>query len=257
MSNNDTDLRGGTPEWDNAHALSGAYSVDALDDIERVRFEVHLRGCSECRLEVETFHETVAALSVDAVEPPASLRASVLAGIEEIRPLPPLTEQAPARTHRVSTRRPWITSAGPMLVAAALVVVALLTTVWLQPWSTEDQPPATTVTERVLDDPERAVVQQRFPDGATAKVVFSPAEGRAVILTEDMALAPEGKVYELWLQSPRGDMVPAGLMPDLSDAVFLLEGDASDARAVGITIEPDGGSAIPTSTPIALFELEA
>jgi anti-sigma-K factor RskA len=52
-------------------------------------------------------------------------------------------------------------------------------------------------------------------------------------------------------------MVPAGLMPDENDATVVLEGDASDAIAAGITIEPDGGSPEPTTPPIAVFELTA
>ena len=31
------------------HALAGAYAVDALDDLERVRFEAHLAVCAECK----------------------------------------------------------------------------------------------------------------------------------------------------------------------------------------------------------------
>ncbi len=46
-------------------------------------------------------------------------------------------------------------------------------------------------------------------------------------------------------------------MPDKADQTVLLEGDASGATAVGITVEPDGGSKKPTSAPIAMFELEA
>ena len=30
------------------HALSGAYAVDALDDLERARFVRHLEECPEC-----------------------------------------------------------------------------------------------------------------------------------------------------------------------------------------------------------------
>ena len=52
-------------------------------------------------------------------------------------------------------------------------------------------------------------------------------------------------------------MVPAGLMPAKSDQTVLLSGDATDAHAVGITVEPAGGSDEPTTYPIALFELGA
>ncbi len=50
-------------------------------------------------------------------------------------------------------------------------------------------------------------------------------------------------------------MVPAGLMPAGADQTVLLEGDASDAVGVGITIEPEGGSKEPSLPPVALIEL--
>jgi len=58
-----------------------------------------------------------------------------------------------------------------------------------------------------------------------------------------------------WLETPTGDLRPAGLMPDESDATVLLEGDASTTTGVGITVEPDGGSEQPTTDPIAFFEV--
>ncbi len=240
-------------DWHDAHALSGAYAVDALDDIERARFEAHLRGCPDCQTEVETLRETATALAVDPIEPPARLRAEVLAGIESIRPLPPLIEH-PVPADQPKSRRRWLRTGRPLLVAAALVLVALVTTVALRPWSSEVELSA---TERVLAADDRRSVDQLFPDGSKATVVVSRSEGRAVIITDDMALAPEGKVYELWLQDPAGSMIPAGLMPDEEDATVLLEGDASEATAVGITIEPDGGSEEPGPDVVAVIELTA
>ena len=43
----------------------------------------------------------------------------------------------------------------------------------------------------------------------------------------------------------------------LRDATVLLDGDASRATGVGITVEPDGGSDQPTSQPIAFFTLDS
>ncbi len=258
MTDHDDTTRGTQPDWDNAHALSGAYAIDALDDFERVRFEAHLRACPDCRTEVESFRETSAALAFDPVEPPVGLRADILAGIEAIRPLPPLTEHGRDRAiPDDSRRRPWFASTGPLLVAAALVLAALVTTAFLRPWADDEPQPSLTATERVLaaDDAEPYV--ERFDDGSQAKVVLSRSEGLAVILTEDMALAPEGTVYELWLQNPNGKFVAAGLMPDQSDATLVFEADASEATWAGITVEPDGGSPQPTTNPIASFDLAA
>jgi hypothetical protein len=46
-------------------------------------------------------------------------------------------------------------------------------------------------------------------------------------------------------------------MSDAANQTLVLEGPAADAAAVGITVEPDGGSEQPTTDPIALFDLES
>ncbi|WP_435770352.1 anti-sigma factor [Nocardioides sp. SYSU DS0651] len=271
------------------HALSGAYAVDALDPAERERFEAHLQQCAECREEVDSLREAAATLgSDDAVEPPSSVRDAVLSGITTIRPLPPLPPQRPdppaspaspaspegpgapedapddplpaaqrpddlasRRRRRFDVRRM------PLLVAAAAVVVALAGGVVWETVSDDQQAPTPTVAEQVLaaDDAQR--IPKRFPDGAEAVVVVSRSLGRAVIQTEEMPPAPDGKDYQLWLQTPAGEMQDAGVMPNSRDTTKLLEGDASRATGVGITVEPDGGSPQPTSEPIAFFPLEA
>jgi anti-sigma-K factor RskA len=75
-----------------------------------------------------------------------------------------------------------------------------------------------------------------------------------VIVTENMPPPPAGKVYQLWLQTPEEDMVSAGLMPAKGNTV-LLDGDADDALAVGLSLEPEGGSPQPTEV-VALFPFQ-
>jgi len=244
-------------DWNDVHALSGAYAVDALDDIERARFEEHLRGCPDCRTEVDTLRETAAALAVEPVEPSPGLRADVLAGIESIRPLPPLTEpveRAPA-PHK-SPRRPWLSGTGPLLVAAALVLVALVTTVWLRPWADDRPADRPNPAERVLAADDAREFPGRLADGTQVTVVVSRSEGRAVLLADDLAPAPDGKDYEMWLETPEGTLVPAGLVPDQGGDVVLLDGDPSEATGFGISVEPDGGSRQPTEV-VAFVELPA
>jgi anti-sigma-K factor RskA len=247
-----------TSGWNDVHALSGAYAVDALDELERARFEEHLRRCPDCRAEVEDLQETAATLAHESVDLPAGLRASVLEGIESIRPIPPLTEVGRPEVAPLTTRRRLRLLRTPVLVAAAAVLlVALGGALWLRPWAGDDPQVGQTATERVLAAADAERYSQRLDDGSRATVVVSRSEGAAVILTEDMADAPAGKDYQLWLQTPQDEMVPAGLMPDQEDATVLLEGDASRAVGVGITVEPDGGSPEPTTEPVLLFDLTA
>ena len=231
------------------HKLTGAYAMDALDELERARFEQHLSECEDCRAEVAELRETAALLAeTTAVDPPASLRDSVLAGISQVRPMPPEVSGTTGATRVRSVRR-WV----PLLVAAALAIIVGIGAMVIQPWSTDE--PRLTAAERVLRAADAEKVFLDLGEAGRATVIRSRSEDRAVIVTEDMVAAPEGKDYELWLQTPEEEMVPAGLMPDRADQTLVLDGPAAEAVAVGITVEPDGGSPEPTSAPIALFDL--
>ena len=237
------------------HKLTGAYALDALDDIERARFEQHLAECEDCRAEVAELRETAALLAeVTAVEAPASLRTSVLAGISQVRPLPPevpaTTTPTDIRSKQTAGRRGWV----PFLVAAALALVVGIGATVTQPWADESDVPRLTAAEQVLQAPDAEEVFLDLGEAGRATVVRSKSEDRAVIRTEDMVSAPKGKAYELWFIN--GDeFTSAGLMPDAPDQTVVLDGSAAQAAAVGITVEPAEGSEQPTTPPIAVFDL--
>ncbi|WP_210649600.1 anti-sigma factor domain-containing protein [Nocardioides sp. SYSU D00065] len=235
------------------HKLTGAYAMDALDELERARFEQHLAQCEDCRGEVAELRETAAMLAETVATPaPASLRESVLTGISQVRPLPPEVPAPDTHSSAAHRGRRWL----PFLVAAVLALVVGVGAAVIQPWATDDAP-RLTAAEQVLraDDAEKVFLD--LGEAGRATVVRSKAADRAVIVTEDMVEAPEGKAYELWLMSPDGEFTPAGLMPDAADQTVVLEGSAAQAAAVGITVEPDEGSPQPTTEPIALFDLTA
>lgn len=223
------------------HKLSGAYALDAVDDLERAAFERHLIECEDCRTEVAGLRDTTALLAESvAVSPPPSLRDSVLTGITHVRPLPPVV--APRRAA-------WF----PVLVAASIVaILGIAAAVW-QPWTPSDNG-SLTASEQILRATDAQSVALDLGAAGRATVTRSPSIGKAVIATTGMVAAPSGKVYELWLQTEKGVMVPAGLMPNKPDHTMVLEGDANNAKAAGITIEPAGGSDKPTSKPFAFFD---
>jgi anti-sigma-K factor RskA len=231
------------------HALSGAYAVDALDDLERARFEQHLAECETCRDEVASLREAATQLGAAvAVPPPPALRDRVLADISTVRPLPPLAGATTAPAKRVRRR-------APLLAAAAAVLVAIGGGVAIeQPWHHETRQ-SVSLSDQVLQahDATRQSVTIR---GGTATLVRSKTLHRAVLVAEDLPSAPTGKTYELWLQDPSGTMVPAGLMPSAQNQNFLLTGDAARAIAAGLTIEPEGGSQQPHLPPVALFDFK-
>ncbi len=233
------------------HAMSGAYAVDALDDIERARFERHLATCPDCTDEVAGLREAAAMLvaSVDAMPSP-ELRGRVLGEITRVRPLPP---SAPAHEVVRRTAR-WFPKVAAAAVAAILLATGVGVSAW-HPWSPTSQT-RVSVASRVLDAADARSQTVHLNGAATATVVHSRSVGKAVLITKNMPEAPRGKVYELWLQDPDGVMVPAGLMEGgASNQTVVLKGTVAGATGVAITVEPAGGVKTPGTEPVVNFDL--
>lgn len=239
------------------HSLSGAYVLDALTEQERVDFEMHLRRCPTCRDEVASLRE-VAPLLAETVasEPPPSLRASVLAQAARTRQDPPdsvqQAEVAPERDREHPAhgrviplrRRRWVAG---LAAAAALVVGGGVT------WQVVEQT-TTSVTEQVASAPDARSWQAETTGGATIVVTRSEQMGEAVLRVEGLDDPGEGHAYQAWLQNEEGNMVPAGVLSG-SEGEMVLDGNVRQAKGVGLTVEPAGGSDQPTTDPIALVEL--
>ena len=97
------------------HALSGAYAVDALDDIERAQFERHLAECAECRAEVDSLREAGGLLAEAVAADPA--RGSARPGARRHHDRPP----PPAGGRSRASGQP---SSGVDVAAVALVAAA-------------------------------------------------------------------------------------------------------------------------------------
>lgn len=244
-------------------SLIGAYVVDALTDEERAQFEAHLETCADCQAELASLHETAALIAEpEAMEPPPSLRTNLLSAINEVRPLPP-EEQADTDADSDSAEIAPVVSLAQrrsvrifVSVAAAAAVVAVAAGVaGTMGGDDPRQTPTVTVAEQVLEDPQAEESLAKFGN-TKVTVTRSDDVGRAVIVTTGMKAAPAEKVYQLWFQVPGEGMVSAGLMPEDPNQPVVLQGDATRADAVGITLEPSGGSEQPTSDPLAVVPFE-
>ncbi|GAA1146506.1 anti-sigma factor [Ornithinicoccus hortensis] len=247
------------------HDLVGAYVLDAVDDRERAAFEAHLAGCADCRREVAELSAPVADLSAGLEEtPPEGLRSRLLEQIaQEPQAQEPQAAQEPRALHedrgvpepsaaeepRPGRRRAWWVG---IAAAAAVGVGAVVVT----QWGTGEPEPAVVAVQDVLDAPD-AQRSTETVDGVTVSVVTSASLNRSAFVAEGMEPAPDGQDYQLWFVHEDGTAVSAGLMPrgeqDTSEVV--LEGEAAGAVAVGVTLEPAGGSDQPTSDPLVAVPL--
>ena len=248
------------------HHLSGAYAVDALDPAERASFEEHLAECADCRAEVAELSATAHHLSsLSEATPSPALRASVLQGISQVRPVPPSTQPVvstqPGRPGQPVTETgggsggkvvPFVRRTSTWLAAAAAAVAIAVGGIVWSPWS--DQPASP--YDQVVAAADATTVTSVKGD-TTAKVVFSRELGRSAISVTGLPSLPDDQTYQLWYADADEEMHPAGVFDTDSSgrASAVLEGDANAAVAVGVTIEPAGGSPRPTTEPIMVMAL--
>ncbi|MFI8192153.1 anti-sigma factor domain-containing protein [Streptomyces sp. NPDC085946] len=241
------------------HTLTGAYALHALSDEERALFEEHLDACRSCTDEVAEFTATAAKLAAAAaVTPRPAMRHQVLQRVATVRQVTPFVPRTPSAA-TLRRRLPHL------VLAACLAATATLGGIAVREHDRAGNAAAQERQARQQTDELIAVlgasdaVSHRIPleDGASATVVVSRTRDTAVVVAANMATPPRGKVYQLWYDR-NGTMRPAGLMDaGRTRQAVTLSGSANSASAVGITVEPAGGSARPTSVPLAVVELPA
>ena len=246
------------------HLLTGAYAADAVTGAELAEFEKHLLGCPTCAEEVRGLRETAARLGmVTAIAPPPGMREQVLAATSRTRQLPPSSRKViplhvrPQRMRALphGLTRP-VAVATMSAMAAAVIVLAVFQV------NTRSQLRQTQADDRavaaVLAAPDARITMSRAIVGGTVTAVISRTDGAAVITTSGMPAAASGKVYQLWVVSAASAR-SAGLMSGGTAGATspLLADDVKPGDSLAITVEPAGGSARPTTTPVALLTAQA
>jgi len=237
------------------HTVSGAYALDAVDDIERVAFARHLEECPACVREVAELTATAARL-VDAVTavPPAWLRERVLDEIGRTRQIGPLIRR-PA--HAVPATRRWRRAA--VAVAAAVVLVAAGGGALAQEQRVRDaqrQAAQAAEIEAVLTAPDAMVQAAPGPDGlGRVTLVTSRARDEAVAAFGGLESPGVDRTYQLWTQ--RGDQSTdkGKLGTGVTSGTVLVAGVRTEQK-FAVTREPAGGSTAPTEVPPVSLKLD-
>jgi anti-sigma-K factor RskA len=146
---------------------------------------------------------------------------------------------------------------GALVAAACLAVAVAAGVVAVQDHQRLDRVAAADrAISAVLSAPDARTTTGRTTDGGTVTLVSAPSRQRAVVASSGLPALPSGKTYELWMMGPAGAR-PAGLLrPDATGHTPLRIADVPPrAQQVGLTVEPAGGSAQPTTTPIVVLAL--
>lgn len=228
------------------------YALGVLEPEERAEIDEHLgTGCEVCRAGILAARTTNAAILLmpAEVEPPKRLRRRVLAGLGV-------------------ERNNWVWTAGWAAAAASL----LIATLW---YSTQAQRMRSelTVARRELGQSAgeltrlQAVMeflnspdtrQVTFGKGTVqpprGTILVNPTSG-VLLIASNLPPLPSGKTYEMWLIPKGGAPRPAGLFhsDERGSAIHLERGPVDPATAaVAVSVEPESGSAAPTTTPIVV-----
>lgn len=217
--------------------LATAYALHAVSEDERIAIDRQLAAApgpvaSAFDDEVRAVREAMAMVSATtAIEPPARMRAAVLAGIH----------------HDKSPR--WRTA---ILAAAAAIVVALAAFgagIALRPAHTP------TMAEQIMSAPDMRTVSTPMA-GGTATVVFSRDMNGAVLLMNNVPPPSPGTVYQMWLVGDKGPqsagtMNAAAITPSTTHTFTTLQ----NSSVLAFTVEPGDGSPQPTGKIFAKLPL--
>ncbi|WP_066292795.1 anti-sigma factor [Arthrobacter sp. B6] len=252
--------------------LAELYALDAVTDAERSAIDQYISAASEAERNsfqhrVRQARETLAETFTAEEEPPSDLFARIVAqlpaqGAEKPpadAPATALDQPAPAaggdqlaaaRQRRDERRRP--ASARRWLAGVAAAAVIALGGVGLGAYLADQNDPLNQVVR--ADDVREASVP--VSAGGTATVLISSSRDAAVVQMNGVPAPPAGKVYQMWLIPKDGSApVSQGLMDEAALSKPAVVRGISSAAALGITVEPVGGSASPTSPTVAAAPL--
>ncbi|WP_051681627.1 anti-sigma factor [Cellulomonas sp. HZM] len=247
---------GSGPE--DVRALLGAYALDAVDADERLAVERLVAADADAARELAQLRDVAARLGTAVrADPPATLRASVLAAVAAERaraggagsssaaaPVP-TPELVPTPRHRASAR--WWS-----LAAAVVVGAAVPTTLLVQQHQHADQVAAQQqAIADILRDPTAVLVHGEVAGGGNATAVLTADD--ALFSATGLPALSEGKVYQLWVVRD-GQASSAGVMDDDAGAVRSLAQGYVAGDALAVTVEPRGGSEQPTSDPVVVLK---
>jgi hypothetical protein len=227
-----------------------AMLLGAADDDETASLRAHLEACSSCREVAQRLKKAADALPLSAPEaqPPARLRAQILAAAGASPRIPVRVPPARPRIFRFPVERARKTVLAPLRAPShAAVAVLALALVGFGAWnlSLGQQLESQRVTHYSLSGSGSMAT-------ARATVTAIPGQNVTLIDFRNMPPLPPEHVYELWLQDASGRLIPARVFSTDSSGsqVVLLNDNVKRYTHLAVTVErgPDGAQS-PSQQP--------
>ncbi|WP_426303390.1 anti-sigma factor [Arthrobacter sp. R-11] len=263
-----TDLKAGR-----AVELAEIYALDAVSNDERDAIDTYISTAPQAERDafnerVRQARETLALAFTAEEEPPAGLLERTLAQLPaELPQLPEAMsgkaaaeaagpasgdELAAARQGREERRRP--SAARRWLIGAAAAAALALGGVGIGSYVASQNDPV----NQVLEAQDVREASTNVTGGGTVLLAISASKDALVVRMKDVPPPPAGKVYQMWL-IPRNGSAPVsqGLMDAEALSKPAVVSGIGPASMLGITVEPAGGSAVPTLPTVASARLDS
>jgi anti-sigma-K factor RskA len=241
--------------------LAPGYALGALTPEETRAFEAALAQRPDLQREVAEYRETGALLAQQSAIAPspelrARLRDRVWAGSPDI---------APAAGPRPG-RKPF----APVATAMALVAMVLLSvglTLKVRVLSDAVRSRDSLIAEgalrleareatlnAILEPEVQLTTLTAVGTAPVVQIFYNKATRKVIVHAFRLAPASAGRVYQLWLMPKSGNPIASRTFNTEADGHALVESvnvpEGEIIAGFAVSIEPEGGSAQPTSTPI-------
>jgi anti-sigma-K factor RskA len=245
-----------------ASELLAALALDAVDSAEREQIEAHVAQCPRCQSELDSLREVASAMGNSVAALPEGLWSSISTRIYEDQngETPPselilggLSESTRSLRAMSSRRARTLVSSFSALAAAAIVVLAFSLASangHVSRLNSALNRSANNVVQAALLTPGRKLVNLKSSAQVElAQFVLLP-DGRGYLVKSNMPALSSNETYQLW-GVINGTPISIGLMGDSPNQVGFTVSGGPTPSSLDVTVEPAGGTQMPTSPVVA------
>jgi anti-sigma-K factor RskA len=247
-----------------ASELLAALALDAVDVAEREQIEAHVAQCPRCQIELDSLREVASAMGNTVSALPEGLWSSISTRIYEDQNTEPppelilggLTESSrliQSRRAMSARRTRALVGSCSALAAAAIVVLAFSLASANGHVSRLNKAlsrSANNVVQAALSTPGHKLVNLKSSAQVElAQFVLLP-DGRGYLVKSNMPALSSNETYQLW-GIINGTPISIGLMGDSPNEVGFTVSGGPTPSSLDVTVEPAGGTQMPTSPVVA------
>lgn len=224
-----------------------AYALGCLGETEMIEVARHLQNCARCRAELDSFHEVVDQLpmAVSLRTPPPELKSKLMRQVQSGQK----QRQPTVKTGINSFKTQWLRNLTPAWTFASLVLVVILGLSNILAWNRLNR--LATLSNGSLPAIQLTGTENALT--ASGALVISGDGEYGTLVVDGLPVLDSKHQYQLWLIK-EGERTSGGIFSVGEDGYGALQVSSpvslSNYDAIGITIEPFGGSPGPTGDKV-------